>query len=600
MFTCFAILVVAALRCPVPGAADDLAEIQAARGLRVAREGDVVRGVSTSGDPAVACALLPRFPELETLWLANSDAADSDLIVLAELRQLRGLSLRCCTRVTDRTVRVIGSLTRLESLDLSETAVTDEGLAALGALSELRTLDLAQTAVTDSGLRALARLPKLERLQLCGTRVTGSGFDAFAELPQLRELGLGSSAVEDSALAHVARCSRLEELFLGDNHALSDGGLAQLAACRGLRVLDLSGTRATSAGIALVRGMGRLAKVDLSSTAVDDAVLDCLRTLPALAVANLDDTRVTYGGLAAFLRAQTGIGQLLPPRHWPEQERALLSAEFPVLTRLGCGGVSTGEPWYAVLRRERRAAALRSPLTDAIQAADAAGARAAIAAGADLERGIPCSRLHRAGPAAADRVQDTTPLALACRFGERAIVEALLAAGARADARLADGSTALMEAAARGDVEVVRALLAHGADPDARDRQGWTALVSALEQDRFDCARELRGAGAGPPRGPALREVVARALRRSDGLARLSALIDLGAALAEVDGHGSIGLVELATRLPNALDLIPVLVAKGADVDRRSHARDIDAIERRARADRDVDADPKAARPRQR
>ena len=44
--------------------------------------------------------------------------------------------------------------------------------------------------------------------------------------------------------------------------------------------------------------------------------------------------------------------------------------------------------------------------------------------------------------------------------------------------KLADfkGITPLMAAAKKGDAELVRALLAHGARPDARDKKGRTAF----------------------------------------------------------------------------------------------------------------------------
>jgi len=116
--------------------------------------------------------------------------------------------------------------------------------------------------------------------------------------------------------------------------------------------------------------------------------------------------------------------------------------------------------------------------------------------------------------------------------GDRARVQALLAAGARVGVKGSGGWDALMHAAARGDQVIVKALLAHGANPDTReDRAGWrllplppkieigtpggeqmtgrTALINAAVRGHADVVRELLAAGA----TPGLRDVSGRTAR---------------------------------------------------------------------------------------
>lgn len=90
-----------------------------------------------------------------------------------------------------------------------------------------------------------------------------------------------------------------------------------------------------------------------------------------------------------------------------------------------------------------------------------------------LERG--------AAPDAQRAAGEATPLHPATIDGFPEIVDLLLEARARIDARDEDGKTALMWAATVdwGDARAVRSLLAHGADPSARDRDGVTALEFA-------------------------------------------------------------------------------------------------------------------------
>jgi len=79
-------------------------------------------------------------------------------------------------------------------------------------------------------------------------------------------------------------------------------------------------------------------------------------------------------------------------------------------------------------------------------------------------------------PAMADRAEDLIRAAMA---GDLATVQAIIAEGARVNAKSKDGWTALMAASANGHRAVVQALLAQGADVNAKDRQGRTALTWA-------------------------------------------------------------------------------------------------------------------------
>lgn len=123
-----------------------------------------------------------------------------------------------------------------------------------------------------------------------------------------------------------------------------------------------------------------------------------------------------------------------------------------------------------------------------------------------------------------------TPLHLASFFGQRAVVETLLASGASVstrsqnamtnaplhaavagghseearllvdrgaeiNARQAGGFTPLHGAAAQGNVELVSLLLARGADVNARADDGMTPMALAVQKSRTEVARLLREQG---------------------------------------------------------------------------------------------------------
>ena len=72
-----------------------------------------------------------------------------------------------------------------------------------------------------------------------------------------------------------------------------------------------------------------------------------------------------------------------------------------------------------------------------------------------------------------------TPLILACRRGERAIAEELMAAGADINHRNMDGTTALWACVVSDSVQLARLLLDRGADIDHQNDNGATTLMYA-------------------------------------------------------------------------------------------------------------------------
>ncbi|KAL6893587.1 hypothetical protein ACP4OV_007685 [Aristida adscensionis] len=150
-----------------------------------------------------------------------------------------------------------------------------------------------------------------------------------------------------------------------------------------------------------------------------------------------------------------------------------------------------------------------------------------------------------------------TPLRLAAEAGRRDAVKALLAAGARADARCgADGATALHAAARRGDEAVARLLLSHGAAGTAavRDLAGKTAFEIAAEEGH--AGRIMDFLGLGEAILSAARKGEARAVRRA---------ADGGAAVDGRDAHGWTPLMRAAFK--GRADTVRDLIDRGADVD---------------------------------
>ncbi len=79
----------------------------------------------------------------------------------------------------------------------------------------------------------------------------------------------------------------------------------------------------------------------------------------------------------------------------------------------------------------------------------------------------------------------------AARAGDVERLRALLARGAKVDARDGNDDTALTWAAAGGHQDAARALLEAGADPDVRQYEGATALMLAADRGHLGVVEAL-------------------------------------------------------------------------------------------------------------
>jgi ankyrin repeat protein len=159
-----------------------------------------------------------------------------------------------------------------------------------------------------------------------------------------------------------------------------------------------------------------------------------------------------------------------------------------------------------------------SPIADAAMRGDVSAVRTLIARHADVNapQGDGMTALHwaadhgdsamtaellraRANVTSRTRIGAYTPVHIAARTGNPAVVRALLAAGSDVKATTNSGATALHFAAAAGNPDVVKALLSRGADPNARESSwGQTPLVFAAEYGRAAAIQVLMKHGADP------------------------------------------------------------------------------------------------------
>ena len=97
-------------------------------------------------------------------------------------------------------VKIKPILPNLVEVDLSATKITNESVAMLKSATRLRKLRLAETAITDDALDFIKSLPELESLNVYGTEITDAGVDKIKGMQTLRKLYLWRTSVSEEMI----------------------------------------------------------------------------------------------------------------------------------------------------------------------------------------------------------------------------------------------------------------------------------------------------------------------------------------------------------------------------------------------------------------
>jgi ankyrin repeat protein len=153
-------------------------------------------------------------------------------------------------------------------------------------------------------------------------------------------------------------------------------------------------------------------------------------------------------------------------------------------------------------------------------------------------------------------------------------VRALLAAGANANARAADGSTPMIYAAHFGDPASVQALLAAQGDPNLTNRYGVGPMHEAALRADADLLRTLLDAGADVDLALPQGETPLMLASRTSGVDAVRLLIEHGANVNVVEQwQGQTPLMYAAAH--DRGEVAAALIAAGADVNARTPVNDL-------------------------
>jgi len=142
--------------------------------------------------------------------LEGDDYGDDEVIIAASIPSMQRLSL-AGSLVTVRGIRALQSLSKLTSLDLSDTDLGDDAVSELSALSSVRELELNRCRwLKDADLSYLSKMKSLELLSLNETSISVGGLAQLQEFPALKLVRLERcQQIDDSAIdAIVSLCGK--------------------------------------------------------------------------------------------------------------------------------------------------------------------------------------------------------------------------------------------------------------------------------------------------------------------------------------------------------------------------------------------------------
>jgi hypothetical protein len=124
-------------------------------------------------------AALPRFPALT--WLLPMDVPDEGFRHVGRCERLERLTCMYCRDTGDAATAHIAGLTRLKSYYAGQTRITDRSLEILGGMPSLEEVELSACAgISNAGLAHLARLPRLRKVSVdAAGRVSRAGLAVF-------------------------------------------------------------------------------------------------------------------------------------------------------------------------------------------------------------------------------------------------------------------------------------------------------------------------------------------------------------------------------------------------------------------------------------
>lgn len=235
--------------------------VEGARSLQSLSNLRVLRAEQLRLPPLVWQDFLASFPNLEQLFVIDSNLSDPLMNDVAKLKNLNYLAISRAP-VTDVGLAAIGTLENLETLVITQCQIHGEGFrrgtgsGANKAFRNLVVLSVLDTPLNERGARAISQMKELKVLWIGGMpTMLDSHFSAIVKpLSNLEVLNLPRNpGLTGQALSAVSGHQHLREIRFDHCRRIDDTGLKHLHKCKKLELVDLSNTSCTLQGVLALR-----------------------------------------------------------------------------------------------------------------------------------------------------------------------------------------------------------------------------------------------------------------------------------------------------------------------------------------------------------
>ena len=208
--------------------------------------------------------------------------------------------------------------------------VSDESFALIAATSWIQHLSLENCDISNESLGRLAQ-QHLPTIYLGNSNFNDIGAARLSLCQDLQSIKVNSSQLSDEGVSKLCSIKNLKRLALDVCPKITDKSLIEIAKCKELYNLSLTGATQITNGGLLALEKTHLTYLGLASTRIDDAGMVYISKIDTLQELILDRTEVTINGINELCRSSKNLRRI-DLQHCPNIELKKLrelNTEFP-------------------------------------------------------------------------------------------------------------------------------------------------------------------------------------------------------------------------------------------------------------------------------
>ncbi len=179
--------------------------------------------------------------------------------------------------MTDALFDVIANAQWIKVLNLHNCILPNKAISKFAKMN-LNGVEFDRSDFNNVGAEALSHFPGLHEIRANGTPLTDKGIASLATMPELRRLSIADDQLNDASLSALGKSKSLEYIELKRVKNITSTGLKELQ-------------------------NSNVRELDLDSTLIDDSAMPYLSKMSKLKVLNLSNTKVTVAGIEQLLKS---------------------------------------------------------------------------------------------------------------------------------------------------------------------------------------------------------------------------------------------------------------------------------------------------------